>query len=139
MPNSTTYFLAKTDPDTYSILDFQKEKVITWSGVRNAQAVAVLKSMQKGDKVLIYHSQGEGTIRGLAEVLGNGRPDLKDQKSWLVDFKFVKLFTEPFVNLKQIKQTGLFEDFKLVRQSRLSTMLVPNNFITWLKKQGLNL
>lgn len=136
---SVTYFLAKTDPESYSILDFQKEKNTTWSGVRNAQAVAVLKSMKKGDLVLIYHSQGEGTIRGLAEVLGKGRPDLKDQKSWLVDFKFIKLFNEPYINLKQIKQTGLFEDFKLVRQSRLSTMLVPNNFVNWLKKQGVEL
>ena len=133
------YYLAKTDPDTYSIDDFEKEKSTTWSGVRNALAVRALKAMAKGDKVLIYHSQGETTIRGLGEVLGNGRPDLKDDRSWLVDFKFIRQFKEPYVSLKEIKSSGLFGDFILVRQGRLSTMEVPEKFIIWLKKNGLKI
>jgi predicted RNA-binding protein with PUA-like domain len=133
------YFLAKTDPETYSIVDFAKEKTTTWSGVRNAQAVAVLKSMKKGDKVLIYHSQGESAIRGLATVLGNSRPDPKDTKSWLVDFKLTKIFKEPFITLAEIKKTEKFNTFKLVTQSRLSTMEVPEDFIRWLKERGLNI
>lgn len=129
------YFLAKTDPDTYSIDDFAKEKVTTWSGVRNPTAVLVLKSMQKGDRVFIYHSQGEGAIRGLSEVVGNSRPDPKDTKSWLVDFKFLYRYAEPYVTIKEVKLSGLFADFDLVRQSRLSTMRVPVNFVAWLKKK----
>ena len=107
--------------------------------MRNPQAVNVLKSMQKGDKVLIYHSQGEGVIRGLAEVLGNGRPDLRDEKSWLVDFKFVRKFSEPFVSIKEVKASGKFYSFALVRQGRLSTMAVPEEFVKWLKQKGLNI
>lgn len=133
------YFLAKTDPGTYSIDDFVKEKVTTWSGVRNPTAVLVLKSMQKGDKVFIYHSQGEGAIRGLAEVAGNSRPDPKDAKSWLVDFKFLKRYTEPYVTIKDVKSSGLFPDFQLVTQSRLSTMPVPPRVVAWLKKKKLSL
>jgi len=129
------YFLAKTDPDTYSIYDLEKEKITTWSGVRNAQAVMVLKSMKKGDKVLIYHSQGEGAIRGFAEVVGNGRPDPEDAKSWLVDFEFIKRLSEPYITLKEIKSSGLFKDFALVYHSRLSTMAVPASFIAWAKKR----
>lgn len=132
------YFLAKTEPSTYSIDDLEKEKTTTWSGVRNPQAVNVLKQIKKGDKVLIYHS-GSGTITGLAFVLGNGRPDLKDEKSWLVDFKFEKKFSQPFVTLQEIKQSNLFEDFALVRQGRLSVMLVPEKFLIWLKKKGLKI
>ena len=128
------YFLAKTDPENYSILDFEKEKQTTWSGVRNAQAVAALKAMKKGDKVFIYHS-GEGSIVGLASVIGNSRPDIKDERSWLVDFKFIKKFKEPFVNLRQIKETNLFNNFALVRQGRLSTMAVQENCVDWLKKK----
>src|SRR4051812_28089275 len=101
--NQVTYFLAKTDPETYSISDLEKEKVAVWSGVRNPQAVKVLKTMKKGDRVLIYHSQGEACIVGLAEVVGNSRPDPKDAKSWLVDFKFLRKFSEPFVSLRMIK------------------------------------
>ena len=133
------YFLAKTDPATYSIDDFAKEKQTTWNGVKNAQAVQALKAMNKGDLVLIYHSQGEGTIRGYGKVIGNSRLDPKEPRSWLVDFKFISKFNEPYITLKQIKQTGLFEDFALVRQGRLSTMEAPLKFILWLKKQGLKI
>jgi predicted RNA-binding protein with PUA-like domain len=133
------YFLAKTDPQTYSIDDLAKDKQTTWDGVSAPQAVIFLKQMQPGDKVLIYHSQGETTIVGLAEVAGNSRPDPKNPRSWLVDFKFIKKFSEPYVTLKQIKDSKKFDDFRLVRQGRLSTMDVPPEFITWLKSQGVSL
>lgn len=133
------YFLAKTDPETYSIDNLEKDRQTTWDGVRNPQALIFLKQMQKGDRLLIYHSQGQSAIVGLAEVVGNSRPDPKDAKSWLVDVKFIKKFHEPFITLKQIKQTGKFSTFRLVYQSRLSTMDVPENFIAWLKEQGLPL
>lgn len=127
------YFLAKTDPKTYSIQDLEKEKVTTWDGVRNPQAVQFLKQMQKGDKVFVYHSQGEGAIAGLAEVVGDSRPDPRDAKSWLVNLKFIKKFAEPLVTIKDIKATGKFADFRLVTQSRLSTMDVAENVVEWLK------
>jgi predicted RNA-binding protein with PUA-like domain len=111
------YFLAKTDPATYSIDDFAKEKQTTWNGVKNAQAVQALKAMNKGDLVLIYHSQGESAIVGFAEVVGDGKPDPKNPRSWLPTFKFVKKFHQPYVTLAEIKQTGKFQDFRLVRQS----------------------
>lgn len=131
------YYLAKSDPETYGIKDLEKEGTTTWNGVKNPTAVGFLKKMEKGDKVLIYHSQGEAAIVGLAEVVGNSRPDPKEPRSWLVDFKYVKTFKEPYITLKQIKETGKFPDFKLVRISRLSTMDVPEEFVTWLKKQGV--
>lgn len=133
------YYLAKTDPETYSIDDFAKEGTTTWNGVSNPTAVLFLKKMEKGDRVLLYHSQGQTTIVGLAEVVGNSRPDPKNLRSWLVDFKYVKTFPEPRITLKQIKETGKFSDFKLIRISRLSTMDVPDDFILWLKEQGLSL
>jgi predicted RNA-binding protein with PUA-like domain len=132
------YYLAKTDPDTYSIDDFAKEGTTTWNGVTNPTAVQFLKKMEKGDRVLIYHSQGQTTIVGLAEVAGNSRPDPNNPKSWLVDFTYIKTFPEPRITLKQVKDTGKFSDFKLVRLSRLSTMDVPEDFIMWLKEQGLD-
>jgi len=132
------YYLAKTDPETYSIEDFEKEKTTTWNGVSNPTAVGFLKKMETGDRVLIYHSQGQTTIVGLAEVTGNSRPDPKNARSWLVDFKYLKTYPEPRINLRQIKETGKFIDFKLVRISRLSTMDVPEDFVKWLKGQGLD-
>lgn len=133
------YFLAKSEPTTYSIQDLERDGKTTWDGVSNAQAVIFLKQMKPGDRVLIYHSGGVSSIVGLAEVVGESRPDPKNPKSWLVDFKFIRSFNEPYVTLKQIKDTGLFTDFRLVRQSRLSTMDVPEDFVTWLQQQGLEI
>jgi predicted RNA-binding protein with PUA-like domain len=133
------YFLAKTDPETYSIDDLEKEQKTTWNGVRNPTAVMFLKQMKTGDKVLIYHSQGQASIVGLAEVIGNSRPDPKDTKSWLVDFKFIRRFSEPYITLQQIKATDKFNDMRLVKQGRLSTMDLPEKFVEYLKHQGLKI
>ena len=133
------YFLAKTDPSTYSIDDLEEEGKTTWDGVRNPQAIIFLKQMKQGDKVLIYHSQGEGAIVGMAEVLGNSRPDPKDEKSWLVDVTFIKKFPDPKVTIKDIKSVGEFSNFRLVTQSRLSTMDVPDNVVEWLQLKGLTI
>jgi predicted RNA-binding protein with PUA-like domain len=133
------YYLAKADPADYSMSDLERDGQTSWNGVRNPQAVKFLKAMEPGDRVLIYHSQGESAIVGLAEVVGNSRPDPTDARSWLVDFKYIRRFQAPYVTLKLIKDTGIFGDFRLVYQSRLSTMDVPDNFITWLKERGLDL
>lgn len=131
------YFLAKTDPETYSIDDLARDKQTDWDGVKNPQAVIFLKQMKNGDRVLIYHSQGESTIVGLAEVVGDGKPDPKEPRSWLPTLKFVKKFKEPYVTLAEVKQSDKFSDFRLVRQSRLSTMDCPPNFIEWLNERGV--
>lgn len=131
------YFLAKSEPSTYSIEDLARDKKTTWDGVSNAAAVQFLKAMKPGDKVFIYHSGDEKAIVGLAEVVGKSRPDPKNDRSWLVDFQYIKTFPEPRVTLKQFKESGKFPDFRLVRQSRLSTMEVPEEVITWLKEQGV--
>ena len=129
-----TYFLAKTDPETYSIDHFEKERKTTWDGVTNPQAVRAIKEMRPGDKVLIYHSGGVSGIVGLAKVVSEPRPDPKNPKSAVADFEFIRRI-EPTVTLAEIKQSKLFDDWALVRQGRLSTMAVPEKFVTWLKKK----
>lgn len=131
------YYLAKTDPDTYSIETFIKDKSTIWDGVRNPQAVQALKSMRKGDKVLIYHSMGETTIRGLAKVEANLGIDPEDSKSWLVRLKLLKAFKEPYISLGDIKASGKFKQLPLIRQSRLSTMELTPDFVNWLKQNKL--
>ena len=56
------YFLAKTDPETYSIDNLEKEKKTVWDGVRNPQAVRAIRDMRPGDKVFIYHSGGLSAV-----------------------------------------------------------------------------
>jgi predicted RNA-binding protein with PUA-like domain len=131
-----TYFLAKTDPQTYSIENLERDQSTTWDGVRNAQAVRVIQSMLPDDEILIYHSMGSAAIVGLARVTSEPRPDPNESKSWVVDVTFTRRFSQP-ITLRAIKESHLFDDWSLVRQSRLSTMSVPDAFVTWLKEQGV--
>ena len=75
------YYLAKTDPDTYSIDDLERDGSTEWDGVRNPMAVAAIKRMRLGDRVLIYHSQADKAVVGMAEVVSEPRPDTKDDRS----------------------------------------------------------
>lgn len=128
------FFLAKTDPETYSIEDFIRDKRTTWDGVTNPMAAKTISTMSKGDTVFLYHSQGESAIVGLAKVDSAARLDPKNPKSWVVDMKFIS-HLDPPTSLKTIKESGLFEDFALVRNSRLSTMACPENFVAWLRER----
>lgn len=132
------YFLAKSEPRTYSISDLKRERVTPWDGVRNFQAINVIKSWKIGDGVFIYHSMGEARIVGIAKVVSEPRPDEKDERgiSWLAELEFVREYPEEQkVSLKEVKATEMFGDFALVRQSRLSTMECPQEFVNWLKEE----
>ncbi len=126
------YFLAKTDPETYSIDDLEREKKTTWDGVTNAQAVRTISQMQPGDRVFIYHSGGVSGVVGLALVRSEGRPDPKNPKSAVADMEFL-FRLEPAVTLKEIKDSKRFDDWGLVRQGRLSTMPAPAKFVEWMR------
>ncbi len=60
------YFLAKTEPTSYSIDDLKRDKQTNWDGVRNPQAVNAIRSMKPKDRVFIYHSGGQSSIVGVA-------------------------------------------------------------------------
>jgi predicted RNA-binding protein with PUA-like domain len=128
------YFLAKTDPETYTVDQLEKDKKTVWDGVTNPQAVRAIGEMRPGDRVLIYHSGGQAAIVGLAKVISEPRPDPKNPKSTVVELEFVRRIAEP-VTLAAIKQSHEFDNWALVRQGRLSTMAVPDEFIDWLRRQ----
>jgi predicted RNA-binding protein with PUA-like domain len=128
------WFLAKTDPETYSIDQLAKDKQTIWDGVKNPQALRTIREMRKGDGVFIYHSQGEAAIVGMAEVVADGRPDPKDPKLAVADFRFAGRIDPP-VTLRDIKESGEFSGWALVRQSRLSTMTAPASFVDWIRKK----
>ncbi len=127
------YFLAKTDPEHYSIDNLEHDRTTIWDGVRNAAALLAIRAMRPDDEVLIYHSQGEAAIVGLARVISEPRPDPNDPKSWVVDIAFVRRVSRP-ATLHEIKESHLFDDWALVRQGRLSTMSVPDKVVAWLKE-----
>jgi len=131
------YYLAKSEPTTYSIDDLQRDRYTTWDGVTNAQAVRAILQMQKGDKVFIYHSGGVSAIVGLAAIRSGGKPDPKNPKSAVAEFEFVTKLDPP-TTLADVKTSKLFDDWALVRQSRLSTMAAPDSFVAWMRKRYPN-
>jgi predicted RNA-binding protein with PUA-like domain len=129
------YFLAKTDPDTYSLDDLKRDGSTEWDGVRNPAAVNAIKEMKPGDTVIIYHTGDEKAIVGLAKVVSEPRPDKNDDRSWVADFEYVQHAKKP-VTLREVKESHKFDDWALVRMGRLSTMSAPDAFWDWLQKQG---
>lgn len=128
------YFLAKTDPETYSIDQLERERKAVWDGVKNPQALRAIREMRPQDRVFIYHSGGDSALVGLAKVASEPRPDPKSPKLTVVDLEFLGRLNPP-TTLREIKESGLFNDWALVRQGRLSTMPAPAAFVSWLKKR----
>jgi predicted RNA-binding protein with PUA-like domain len=128
------YFLAKSEPGVYSISDLERDKTTTWDGIKNPQALQAVRAMRPNDRVFIYHSGGKSEIVGLAEVIGDPRTDPKNPKSAIVELKFLSKLDPP-TSLSDVKTSGLFNDWALVRQSRLSTMQAPQSFVAWIRNR----
>lgn len=127
------YFLAKTDPDTYSIDQFEQDKTTIWDGVHNYQAIKFIQQMAPGDIVFIYHSQTDKAILALAKVIGVPFENKNDPRySWAVEMEFIKR-TNP-ISLTTIKSEPMMRELLLVRNPRLSTMPVTHEIADWLLK-----
>ena len=68
----------------------------------------------------------------MAAVRSEGRDDPKNPKAAVADFEFLGRL-EPATTLAEIKQSGKFDDWALVRQGRLSTMEAPEKFVEWMR------
>ena len=124
--------MRKTGTQWPSQRPLEREKKTTWDGVTNAQAVRAIREMKPGDRVFIYHSGGNSSVLGLATVRSEARDDPKNPKSAVVDLEFTGRL-EPPTTLAEIKQSGKFNDWALVRQGRLSTMAAPESFVMWMR------
>ncbi|MBW4511424.1 MAG: EVE domain-containing protein [Scytonematopsis contorta HA4267-MV1] len=70
------YWLMKSEPDVYSILDLKQQRETIWDGVRNYQARNFLRQMQPGDLAFFYHSNTNPLgIVGLMRVVKTNIPD----------------------------------------------------------------
>ncbi len=125
------YFLVKTDPDTYSVDDFESEGVTVWDGVHNNAALLFMQQMKPGDRVYVYESMTTKSIVALAEVLDEPRKNQDDpRRSIIVSLKFIKRL--PAVTLAEMKADPKLADFALIKQSRLSVMPVPPFAQAWI-------
>ena len=123
-------WLLKTEPTEYSYDDLEREKRGRWDGVRNPVALRNLRAMKKGDRVLVYHTGGEKSVVGTAEVAVEAYPDPKAKGEGLVvvDVEPRGRLARP-VTLAEIKAMAEFAESPLVRQGRLS--VVPITPTQW--------
>ena len=123
-------WLLKTEPTEYSYDDLEREKRGRWDGVRNPVALRNLRAMKKGDRVLVYHTGGEKSVVGTAEVAAEAYPDpkAKDERLVVVDLEPRRRLARP-VTLAEIKAMAEFAESPLVRQGRLS--VVPITAAQW--------
>ena len=121
-------WLVKADPGDYSWENLEKDGEAEWTGIRNFQARNNLNEMKVGEKVLVYHSQEDKSIVGIAEVVRAAAPDPTDEeKKWVsVKLKAVKPVGRP-LSLDEIRNTHGLAVMPLVDQPRLSVMPVTDS------------
>jgi predicted RNA-binding protein with PUA-like domain len=124
------HYLLKTEPTVYSFADLQKEQSTIWDGVTNPVAVKHLRGMQKGEKLVIYHTGDEKSAVGTATVESVDTSDAKVPK---VRIKVGPAIAKPHT-LAEIKSQKLFSDSPLVRQGRLSVVPLTDEQFGWLTK-----
>ena len=120
------YWILKTEPSSYSYDQLEADGRTVWEGVKNAQALIHIRSMQPGDEALIYHSGSGKALVGLARIVSQPYPDpaAGDPKLVVVDIEATRRLPRE-VPLADIKADPAFKDLGLVRQGRLSVVPVP--------------
>ena len=119
------YWLMKSEPESYSWEDLQRDGETEWDGVRNFAARLHLRAMKPGDKGLFYHSGDVKAVVGIMEVTTDPHPDPKDADWTAVRAKPVKA-VNPAVTLKAMKAEPKLAEMVMIRQSRLSVSPVTD-------------
>jgi predicted RNA-binding protein with PUA-like domain len=150
------HWLMKSEPESYSIDDLEREKRTLWTGVRNYQARNFMtQSMSVGDPIFFYHSSTEPPcIAGLMRVskVAAADPSQFDPKShgyepraersapmWhCVEVEFVARAKKPLA-LEAMRAVPELAKMELLRKgSRLSIQPVePAAFALVAKLAGL--
>ncbi len=118
-------WLLKTEPSDYGYGDLERHGKAVWDGVKNAVALKHLRSIRKGDEVLVYHTGNEKAVIALARATSDAYGDPKDAKLAVVDLAPYRRLERP-VTLAEIKADPAFAAWELVRLPRLSVMPVAD-------------
>ena len=111
------HWLMKTEPGDYSWDRLVAEGGTGWDGVRNHQAAANMRAMQKGERAFFYRSLVEPAVIGVMEITRAAYPDPDDPAGrWVrVDVAPVRPLPHE-VSLKAIKADPALADLALVRR-----------------------
>lgn len=124
------YWILKTEPSAYSFDQLERDGHAVWDGVKNPVALRNLRAMEKGDKLLIYHTGDEKSVIGFAEVTRPAYPDPKKKDPKLVVIELKPAGRLPrTVPLAAIRAEKSLAGLALVRAPRLS--VVPADAAQW--------
>lgn len=130
------HFLVKSEPETYSWQQFEKDGKTMWEGVRNYAARLHLRAMKPGDRVLFYHSGDDKSVMGIAKVVKEAYADPTTKEDWsVVDLTPQSGLKKP-VTLSAIKAEKKLQNIYLVRQGRLSVMPLGKDEFELIVKMG---
>lgn len=118
---TASHWLVKSEPNSYSYSDLERDGRTVWDGVRNNAAALHLKAMQEGDEVFFYHSQEGLAVIGIAKVVRTAFPDVSDPAGRFVAVELapVRSLAKP-VTLAEMKAEPALAGMAMLRQSRLS-------------------
>ncbi len=119
------YWLFKTEPETYSWADLEREGKTEWTGVRSYEARNNMKKMVPGDVAFIYHSGKEKQIMGIATITALAHPDPTDTTDlWqCVTVAPVRDLGKK-ITLSDVKNIPACANMVLLKKSRLSVQPV---------------
>lgn len=122
-----SYWLLKSEPESYAYADLVRDGSTIWDGVANNAALKHMRDVKPGDQALIYHTGDERQAVGVAEITSLPYPDPQgdDPKLVVFDIRPSRALARP-VTLAAIKADPYFADFALVRQGRLSVVPVTD-------------
>ena len=125
---TTSHWLVKSEPNTYSFADLERDGRTVWDGVRNNAAALHLKAMKEGDEVLFYHSQEGLAVVGIAKVVRTAFPDASDPAGRFVAVELapVRALKRP-VTLAEMKAEPALAEMAMLRQGRLSVSPVTDD------------
>jgi predicted RNA-binding protein with PUA-like domain len=132
-----TYWLIKSEPETFSLEDFRNERVTVWYGVRNYTARNNLKAMQLDDICIFYRSVTKPAAIALARVAKEHYQDpTTEEVAWVaVDVELITEFKSD-VLLSTIKATPELQNMALLKLSRLSVQPVTADEFDIICKMG---
>ena len=125
------YWLAKQEPDGprgYNFETLKKDKKTVWDGVHNNLALMHIQEMKRGDLVLFYHTGNERQAVGIMTVISEpySNPKEDNRRFIVVDVEYKKSLKRP-ITLDEMKKQKKFQNWELIRISRLSIMPVPKH------------
>ena len=112
------YWLMKSEPESYSWADLERDGATEWDGVRNNAARLHLRAMKAGDEAFFYHSMSDKAVVGIMRVTREAEPDARDPNWVSVRVEPVKAIAP--VTLAEIKAEPRLSKMELISQTRMS-------------------